>query len=208
LGLGSGSGWVFSTACLSIALSSSLVLCGCFVCCHVAMDSMWGGSPLQPCGAVGRRQPGVDGPSIVDISINGGPAMAGGETKIKIKIGEVEIDYEGDAEFLKRGLLAVCQELSKLNEHIPAPRTPKPHKAHEGHGETKNAEKHFTVTIANQLGAHTAPIWLWWRRPTCILRKGNRSSSEHSQTRRANGFPSYRYADAERLQLILLTGLA
>jgi hypothetical protein len=81
--------------------------------------------------------------------------MAGGEAKIKIKVGDVEIDYEGDAEFLKDGLLAVCQELSKLNEHIPAPRTPKSHKAREDHGAEKPVGNHSTVTIATVLGAET-----------------------------------------------------
>jgi hypothetical protein len=82
--------------------------------------------------------------------------MAGGNAKIKIKVGEVEIDYEGDAEFLKDGLLAVCRELSKLNEQIPASHIPKPHKAREVHG-GGSVGKHSTVTIATLLGANTGP---------------------------------------------------
>jgi hypothetical protein len=83
--------------------------------------------------------------------------MAGGDAKIKIKVGDVEIDYEGDAAFLKEGLLAVCQELSKLNEHIPAPRTPQHHKPQDDRGGGKTVGKHSTMDIANALGAQTGP---------------------------------------------------
>lgn len=83
--------------------------------------------------------------------------MAGGEAKIRIKVGDVEIDYEGDAAFLKDNLLAVCQELSKLNEHIPAARTPKHPKPNDDHAGAKPVGKHSTVTIATILGAKTGP---------------------------------------------------
>lgn len=85
--------------------------------------------------------------------------MAGGDTKIKIRIGEVEIDYEGDAAFLEKGLLEVCKQLSALNEQIPAAeaRTPRRHKTHEDHSDGKLAQKHSTVTIANVLQAKTGP---------------------------------------------------
>jgi hypothetical protein len=82
--------------------------------------------------------------------------MAGGDAKIKIRVGEVEIEYEGDAEFLKTGLLEVCKELSKLNELVPVARPSKQPKASEDH-EHRVGEKHSTVDIANLLGAQTGP---------------------------------------------------
>jgi hypothetical protein len=83
--------------------------------------------------------------------------MSGGDAKIKIKVGEVEIDYEGDAAFLKDGLLEVCKELSQLNEHIPVSRTPQHHKAREDHAGGKSLGKHSIVTIATLLGANSGP---------------------------------------------------
>ena len=79
--------------------------------------------------------------------------MAGGDAKIKIKVGEVEIDYEGDAAFLKDGLLEIFKELSKLNEHVPAARTQQRHQVREEHAAGKPVGKHSTVTIATVLGA-------------------------------------------------------
>ncbi|WP_210164173.1 hypothetical protein [Bradyrhizobium sp. Ec3.3] len=82
--------------------------------------------------------------------------MAGGDAKIKIKIGEIEIEYEGDASFLKNDLLGIFKELSNTNEHLLV--TPKPtrEKAHDSHG-AKSAGKHSTVTIATLLKAKTGP---------------------------------------------------
>jgi hypothetical protein len=82
--------------------------------------------------------------------------MAGGDAKIKIRVGEVEIEYEGDAAFLEKGLLDVCKQLSALNEQIPAAPIP-PHKVHEDRGGVKSVGKLSTVTIANLLGSKTGP---------------------------------------------------
>lgn len=82
--------------------------------------------------------------------------MAGGEAKIKIKVGEIEIEYEGDASFLKNDLLSIFKELSNANEHVAV--TPKParEKAHDSHG-GKSVGKHSAVTIATLLKAKTGP---------------------------------------------------
>jgi hypothetical protein len=80
------------------------------------------------------------------------------EAKIKIKVGQIEIDYEGDAGFLKDGLLEICKELTQLHEHIPAPRQPQEQSQSSIAAVVgKSAGKHSTVTIATVLGAETGP---------------------------------------------------
>jgi hypothetical protein len=80
--------------------------------------------------------------------------------KVKIRVGEVEIDYEGDATFLKDELLKVCTELGKLNEHAPASRSAlhsQHRKTREEHAGGETVSKHSTVTIATLLKAETGP---------------------------------------------------
>lgn len=83
--------------------------------------------------------------------------MAGGDAKIKIKVGDVEIDYEGNAAFLKDELLNIFKELNKLNADAPASRTAQHRKTPEDRSGGKSGGKHSIVDIANALEAKTGP---------------------------------------------------
>jgi hypothetical protein len=46
--------------------------------------------------------------------------MAENEASIRIKLGQIEIDYQGDAAFLKKDLIGTIKELLELQQTHPA----------------------------------------------------------------------------------------
>ena len=73
-------------------------------------------------------------------------------TKIRIKVGEVEVDYEGDSAFLKSDLLKLIQELQKSEGSAPARSTPD----RKLTTPAPQSGQMTTKTIATKLDAKTA----------------------------------------------------
>jgi hypothetical protein len=82
--------------------------------------------------------------------------MAGTEASIRIKLGQIEIDYQGDASFLKKDLLDTVKDLLELQKKYPAVA---PSSDSAGGAGAKGSSKieHSTDTIATMLGASSAP---------------------------------------------------
>jgi len=84
--------------------------------------------------------------------------MSGSEATIRIKLGQIEIDYQGDASFLKRDLLDTVKELLELQKQHPAASASSKAKDDGGADIGEIAQfDHSTDTIANILGAKRGP---------------------------------------------------
>ena len=66
--------------------------------------------------------------------------------KVRVKVGEFEVDYEGDAAFLPDGLLGMIEKISEMLKHIPM----QPHVSGKPPIPT-NAGSLSTSTIASKL---------------------------------------------------------
>jgi len=83
--------------------------------------------------------------------------MAENEAKIRIRLGQIEIEYQGAATFLQKDLLQTVKELLELQDLHPI--------ALQAQSESDGTEdsshvgklKHSTDTIANILGAKSGP---------------------------------------------------
>jgi hypothetical protein len=79
---------------------------------------------------------------------------------IRIKFGELEVEYQGDAAFLEKDLLATIKDLLKLQKEYPIARRASLPK---GNGDATRGDPasgafdHSTHTIANLLNAKTGP---------------------------------------------------
>ena len=79
------------------------------------------------------------------------------QATIKIKIGDLEVDYTGSQSFIENGLLEIVQSLT---EAAPAPAIPKEGNAHGGSGGTaQSSAVNFasTNTIASHMSAQSGP---------------------------------------------------
>ncbi len=76
------------------------------------------------------------------------------DATIRIKLGQLEVDYQGDASFLKEGLVDTIKELLELQKQHPVigvPNATRPRSAHES--AAAGTYEHSTDTIANRLNA-------------------------------------------------------
>jgi hypothetical protein len=78
--------------------------------------------------------------------------MAGTDASIHIKLGQIEIEYEGDASFLKKDLIETIKQLLELQEHHPVVLA-KGGDADGGDAGGGGKFEHSTDTIANILEA-------------------------------------------------------
>ncbi|HEY7244091.1 MAG TPA: hypothetical protein VH678_09440 [Xanthobacteraceae bacterium] len=84
--------------------------------------------------------------------------MPGGDASIRIKLGTIEVEYQGDASFLKDGLLKTVKELLEFREQYPAVSPAEKVTEAKHHNVRKGGEfDHSTDTIANRLGAKSGP---------------------------------------------------
>jgi hypothetical protein len=86
--------------------------------------------------------------------------MADGDASIRIKLGQIEIEYNGDAAFLKKDLLATVGELLDLQkQHPDAASSSHTKDEGTGGGQAGGGGKfdQSTDTMANILGASSGP---------------------------------------------------
>ena len=82
--------------------------------------------------------------------------MVDTNARIRIKLGQIEIEYEGDAAFLKKDLFETVKEVFELQKTYPAPATPPPGALAAPAGGASGGEiDHSTDTIATLIGAKT-----------------------------------------------------
>lgn len=87
--------------------------------------------------------------------------MTGSEAKIRIKVGSIEIDYEGDPSFLKDGLNDLIQSVSDIHSTLPKSSVP-PEQAFEPVEPVKSATTTpvlglSTKSIAGRMAAQSGP---------------------------------------------------
>lgn len=77
------------------------------------------------------------------------------EASIRIKLGQIEVEYQGDASFLKKDLLETVKELLELQKKEPLT-APLSNEGVDTAAERASADKyhHSTDTIANLTGAN------------------------------------------------------
>lgn len=82
--------------------------------------------------------------------------MADSSARIRIKLGHVEIEYEGDSSFLKKELLETVKEILQLQKSVPVGESPLPAApaaaANSGGG---GKFDHSTDTVSTLIGAKT-----------------------------------------------------
>ena len=82
--------------------------------------------------------------------------MAEGDARIRIKLGQVEIEYEGKADFLKTQLLETVKEVLELQKEVPAAlAAPLAEQPPAPSNSGKGTIEHSTDTIAYLIGATT-----------------------------------------------------
>jgi len=82
--------------------------------------------------------------------------MSGNEASIRIKLGQIEVEYQGDAAFLKKDLLETVKELLELQKkHPAAPQVLS--ESSDGVPQHSGKFEHSTDTIANILAAKSGP---------------------------------------------------
>jgi hypothetical protein len=82
------------------------------------------------------------------------------DASIRIKLGQIEVEYQGDESFLKTDLLEILKKLLELQKQYPAAPPSSSHAKGEdagGGGAGDGKFDHSTDTIANALGAKTGP---------------------------------------------------
>ena len=112
-----------------------------------------------------------------------------GTTRIRIKVGDVELDYEGEANFeeAETGLLKLVEKLQALSANLPRQLAAKPNPADGG----KPAVQQLTTrNIAVKLDAKTGPdlaraaiAQLWFVQQNHKMKRGE----IHDQMKTADG---------------------
>jgi hypothetical protein len=82
--------------------------------------------------------------------------MGDHEASIRIKLGQIEVDYQGDAAFLKKDLVATIKELLELQQQYPVA-SQLSSKDDDGSRAHTGKFNLSTDTIANKLGAKSGP---------------------------------------------------
>jgi hypothetical protein len=80
--------------------------------------------------------------------------MSSTDATIRIKLGQIEIEYQGDASFLKKDLLETVRELIELQAKHPS--VTRPSGVSEGDGGGSKFD-HSTDTVATLLKAKSGP---------------------------------------------------
>jgi hypothetical protein len=80
-----------------------------------------------------------------------------GDATIRIKLGSIEIDYQGDATFLKNDLLETIKALLELQEKHPEAKAPESRELGDQAANKSGRIDLSTDTIANVLGTKTGP---------------------------------------------------
>ncbi len=83
--------------------------------------------------------------------------MAGTDARIRIKLGQIEIEYEGDAKFLKADLLETVKQVLDLQKTHPAAAAASAPPAAQVGGASGGEINYSTDTIATMLGANSGP---------------------------------------------------
>jgi hypothetical protein len=78
--------------------------------------------------------------------------MAGTDATIKIKLGQIEVEYQGDASFLKQSLVEIIKELIELQQKYPAFIAPPVSAENPAASKVNGKYDHSTDTVANLLG--------------------------------------------------------
>src|SRR5262249_10753129 len=85
----------------------------------------------------------------------GGTSMAEETARIRVKLGHIEVEYEGDASFLKKDLLATVTELLELTGAVGAIAEDQP--SLKASPDSSGPYHHSTDTIATLIGANKGP---------------------------------------------------
>ena len=92
------------------------------------------------------------------IFLNNSTGRVAEMTKIRIRAGEVEVEYEGDEKITKADLFEIIEKLSKLKPVAAVrPAGNKPQSGHPTSSSANDTPGHSTDTIANILKTKTGP---------------------------------------------------
>ena len=122
--------------------------------------------------------------------------------KIKLKVGSMELEYEGDPEFLTGGIEALLETMGGLVGKVPAETPPPPAHAATSQPASANggaaptpaqsgAVSFSTNTIAAHLDAKTAPELIICALAQLELAQGKRSSTRNEILAEMKGATTY-----------------